>query len=157
MSRACLTCGHIHTSSDAVAIGRFGGPVRYVASNGSTPPRATRSEAEADQCDWRVLRSWVEQRPIPTAPPPPQPAERNEPAAKEPPPPFPAAAAETLARAKAWCDFLAQVRFSLAVWELDPEVRAGCEPVMDWIASCHIDPMTEHLRDEAAVLIERSK
>jgi len=45
---------------------------------------------------------------------------------------------ETLARAKAWRDFLAQVRFSLIVWEIDPEVRAGCEPVADWIASCRV-------------------
>ena len=136
MKPACVICGHIHTPGDAVAVGRFGGAVRYAAANGSTPPRATRAEAEADQCDWRVLRAWRVQRPH--HPSLPFPAAEGTPSALKPPPPFPAAAMETLAREKAWCDFLTQVRFSLVVWEIDPEVRAGCTPVVEWIASCRL-------------------
>ena len=44
-----------------------------------------------------------------------------------------AAALETLARERAWRDFLAEVRSSLLVWEIDGDVRAHCEPVVGWL------------------------
>lgn len=44
-----------------------------------------------------------------------------------------AAAVETLAREKAWRDFLAQIRASLLVWEIDGDVRTHCEPVVSWL------------------------
>lgn len=46
---------------------------------------------------------------------------------------------EDAARAKAWRDFLAQVRMSLLVWEIDPEVRGGCEHVLTWVKRCRDD------------------
>jgi hypothetical protein len=46
---------------------------------------------------------------------------------------------ETAARAKAWRDFLAQLRLSLMVWEIDGEVRAGCEHVLVWLRRCQDD------------------
>ena len=49
---------------------------------------------------------------------------------------FPAVLMETAARAKAWRDFLAQIRLSLMVWEIDGEVRAGCEHVLEWLHRC---------------------
>lgn len=52
MKPACGACGRIHTSSDAVAVGRFRaqGPIGYRAANAETPIRSTRAEAEADEC-----------------------------------------------------------------------------------------------------------
>ena len=44
-----------------------------------------------------------------------------------------AAALETLAREKAWRDLHAQVLASLLVWQIDPTVRAHCEPVLTWL------------------------
>lgn len=46
----CPSCGHIHTSTDARAVGRFN-PTRdgYRAQSGG-PLRATRAEAEEDEC-----------------------------------------------------------------------------------------------------------
>ena len=44
-----------------------------------------------------------------------------------------AAALETLARERAWRDFLAEVRSSLLVWEIDGDVRTHCEPVVAWL------------------------
>lgn len=48
-------------------------------------------------------------------------------------PDFPAARMEVAAREKAWSDFLAHIRFSLEVWAIDPDVRAGCEHPVRWI------------------------
>jgi hypothetical protein len=55
------------------------------------------------------------------------------------PPAFPAVLMETAAREKAWRDLLAQVSFSLQVWQIDAEVRAGCEDVRAWIRRCAAD------------------
>lgn len=52
---------------------------------------------------------------------------------------FPAALMETAARAKAWRDFLTQARFSLLIWDLDPEVRAGCQDVREWLRGCRVE------------------
>ena len=46
---------------------------------------------------------------------------------------------ERAAREKAWLDFLTEVRASLLVWEIDPTVRAECEPVTAWLARCAND------------------
>ncbi len=55
MSEPCPSCGYIHASTDARAIGRFGtAPTRYVAATAGTPPRETRAEAEADECASRI-------------------------------------------------------------------------------------------------------
>ncbi len=118
MSEPCPSCGYIHASTDARAIGRFGtAPTRYVAATAGTPPRETRAEAEADECASRIR-------------PKPQtsgadagvaagddrgavrgPARPDVPTAPEHLP-FPAVEFETAARAKAWHDFLAQLRRS---------------------------------------------
>lgn len=47
-----------------------------------------------------------------------------------------AAAVETLAREQAWARFLSEARFSLEVWTLDEQVRADCEPVVEWLRRC---------------------
>lgn len=47
-----------------------------------------------------------------------------------------AAVMERLAREQAWCRFLREVRFSLAVWNVDDDVRGECEPVTDWMRRC---------------------
>lgn len=44
-----------------------------------------------------------------------------------------AAALETLAREKAWRDFLDEVLFSLEVWRIDADVRVHCEDVVVWL------------------------
>jgi hypothetical protein len=145
MSEPCPSCGYIHASTDARAIGRFGtAPTRYVAATAGTPPRETRAEAEADECASRIR-------------PKPQtsgadagvaagddrgavrgPARPDVPTAPEHLP-FPAVEFETAARAKAWHDFLAQLRLSLMVWDIDSDVRSGCEPVLAWLARCRDD------------------
>lgn len=54
----CPKCGHVHTSGDAVAAGRFNktGPVGYIARNvKNADVRATRAEAVADLCAIRAL------------------------------------------------------------------------------------------------------
>lgn len=43
---------------------------------------------------------------------------------------------ERLAREQAWVRFLGEVRWSLEVWRIDPDVRAACEPVPDWLSRC---------------------
>lgn len=53
----CPACDHVHASDDARAVGRFDpAPTTYVAAHGG-PPRATRTEAEADECAWRREQS----------------------------------------------------------------------------------------------------
>ena len=56
MKPACPSCGYIHTANDARAVDRFSAGVRYVAATAPTPIRATRAEAEADECEWRTRR-----------------------------------------------------------------------------------------------------
>ena len=145
MSEPCPHCGYIHASTDARAVGRFAAtPTLYVAATAGTPPRDTRDEAEADECASRIR-------------PKPQtsgadagvaagddrgavrgPARPDVPTAPEHLP-FPAVEFETAARAKAWHDFLAQLRLSLMVWDIDSDVRSGCEPVLAWLARCRDD------------------
>jgi cell division septation protein DedD len=128
---SCNLCGHIHTATDARAVGRFTGTTGYVASHAGTPLRATRAEAEADECTWR--RNRQPETPAATIPQG-EPVSRAVAAGPKPDPePFPAVLMETAARAKAWVDFLVQIRMSLIVWEVDPEVRAGCEHVASWL------------------------
>lgn len=50
-----------------------------------------------------------------------------------------AAALEALAREDAWRKFLAEVRFSLEVWRIDPDVRAGCEHPVAWLRRLAVD------------------
>lgn len=61
MKSACTTCGRIHTSTDAIAVGRFqlDGPIGYVAASAGSPIRATRTEAEADECAQRPSRPAI--------------------------------------------------------------------------------------------------
>lgn len=145
IAETCPACGHIHASNDARAVGLFtaDGP-RYVAANAGTPQRATRTEAETDECAWRQRRrrhqtSGAE---VAAAGPVALPVRGDGPSAPEPDPEpivFPAATMEAAARAKAWRDFLAQVHFSLMVWQLDDDVRGGCEDVLAWIRRCRDD------------------
>lgn len=138
MKNACTTCGYIHAGDDARAVGRFTGTPTYVAAHAGTPPRATRAEAEADECAWRVDR----RPPTPVDPPT---SETPRPAPEEPTPapePFPAATMETAARAKAWCDFLTEIQTSLMVWQIDASVRTGCEDVREWLRRCR-DELSE--------------
>lgn len=46
---------------------------------------------------------------------------------------------ERYCRERAWQRFLAEVRLSLEVWALDPQVRDQCEPVTAWIGRCRDD------------------
>ena len=137
MSRraTCPACGFVHAADDAIAVGRFAPNPTYRAATAPTPARQTRAEAEADECRWRQTR---EPAPVPPSAPRPAPTVQNERAPEPEPEPFPALLMESAARAKAWRDFLVNVRFSLAVWQIDPEVRAG-EHVMAWLARCRED------------------
>lgn len=139
---ACPDCGYIHASTDARAVGRFASTRGYVAVNAGTPIRPTRAQAESDECSWRQERR---QEPTTAASPPPRARSTEEEptlftAAELAPTPepveFPSATMETAARAKAWCDFLTEVRMSLLVWDVDAAVRAECEHVVDWIRRC---------------------
>lgn len=138
MKPPCPACGYIHTSNDARAIGRFAVNPMFAAAHAEAPRRATRAEAEADECVWRQERTL-------TTPPPFVPSLESHPPAvivERPamePAPFPAVEMETAARAKAWSDFLGQVRMSLLVWEIDGEVRDGCEHVLAWLRRCRDD------------------
>ena len=50
----CPDCGHVHTTADTWAVGRFApGPIGYTARYPGAPLRASREEAEKDMCDWR--------------------------------------------------------------------------------------------------------
>ena len=129
----CPACGYIHSSNDARAVGRLTETPTYAAANALTPARQTRAEAEADECRWRQSRPSP---PIPKVPPvPARPVVR---VVESEPEPFPAERMEVAARAKAWRDFLANVHFSLMVWQIDPEVRKG-EHVIHWLRECRDD------------------
>ena len=140
--RDCPRCGHIHVANEARAVGRFDPtrPTMYAAASGG-PLRAARAEAEADECAWRqskpspspVVRAAVEPPPSPPAVASVADEGEGQASGGEG---FPAVLMETAARAKAWRDFLAQVRLSLMVWEIDGEVRAGCEHVLVWLRQC---------------------
>lgn len=132
---ACEVCGYIHCSTDARAVGRFTGLRGYVAATAPTPIRETRAEAEADECAWRLRRPKRAPVPLPVTT-----RRAPEPAAEpEPVQPFPAVEMETAARAKAWRDFLAQVRMSLEVWQIDETVRENGEHVVAWVRRCRDD------------------
>lgn len=149
-ARVCATCGYVHASNDARAVGRFTGEPRFVAADAGTPSRATRAEAEADQCTWRASRP---------ASPPAAPSHRSSPPSSpvavpsSEPQPFPASLIETAARAKAWCEFLTQVRLSLLVWEIDVEVRTGCESATEWVARC-LDDLAVFTRNRPTTLAQ---
>ena len=51
----CRDCGHVHTTADTWAVGRFapGGPIGYTARYPGAPLRASREEAVKDMCKWR--------------------------------------------------------------------------------------------------------
>lgn len=49
----CNRCKHVHQSDYAVALDRFSPRVRFVAKHG-TLERATREEAERDECALRI-------------------------------------------------------------------------------------------------------
>lgn len=135
----CPKCGHVGHPTRAVGIFRNGGPIGYRAAYDIAPLCATREEAEADMCAWRVERrhrtpvAEVAATELVALP-----VRGDGPSAAEPEPaaPFPAVEMETAARAKAWRDFLAQIRLSLMVWEIDGEVREGCEHVLTWLRRC---------------------
>lgn len=52
--KTCQTCGYVHPSNAAAAVGRFGGTKRWIALDvpGATH-RASRAEAEDDWCQAR--------------------------------------------------------------------------------------------------------
>lgn len=128
----CSACGFVHGSNWARAVDRFGGAPGYVAAGAPTPVRATRAEAEADECAWRAARR--DEVRLTVAP---SPAARVTPpeAPKPPPGPFPAARMETAARERAWLRFLAEIEFSLTVWQLDPDTHTEASPLA-WLARC---------------------
>lgn len=132
-AQPCSRCGRIHGSDAARAVNRFSGTPMFVAAHAPTAARATRVEAEADECAWWLSRS---SRPVvvPASTIPSRPVSVS--AVARATEPFPAARMETLARAKAWKDFLAHVAFSLTVWQLDAAVRENCEDVRDWVGGC---------------------
>lgn len=133
MRATCPKCRHVHAANDAIAVGRFSPNATYRAATAPTPERQTRAEAEADECRWRQSRPApviVEVEPTPK----PEPVSDDQPELE----PFPALLMESAARAKAWRDFLANVAFSLKVWQIDPEVRSG-EHVIDWVRGCRDD------------------
>lgn len=124
-------------SDAARAVGRFdpAGERGYRAATApGAPVRATRDEAVEDE------RQWLD-RPRPALTTDLAPTARRVLAPAEPtaPTPFPAARMETAARAKAWRDLLAQVQFSLMVWQIDAGVRADCEDVRTWLRRCRDD------------------
>lgn len=139
MKPACETCGFIHTANDARAVGRFGPDPKYVAANAPTPLRETRQQAEADECAWRIEESQRRATSAEVTKPPVRQVAPVEP--RPDPAPFPAVTMETAARDKAWLDFLSQVRLSLLVWEVDSDVRSGCENVLSWVDRCRADLM----------------
>lgn len=141
---ACDACGYVHAPDDTYAVGRFGhGPLAFRARFEGSPVRESRAAAESDLCEWRA--SQVEpETPVTTQTP-----ARVAPSIviREPVAPFPAATVETLARAKAWRDFLAQVSFSLQVWQVDPALAAEIDDPLTWLRSCS-DDLTRLLRRE---------
>lgn len=142
MSAPCPRCQHIHPSNAARAVGLFSrlAPT-YVSSLGG-PERVTRAEAQDDWCEQQASSRTTE---VEAAPAPdvaasvPSPKGIATASTSVPVPLFPAVEMETAARAKAWRDFLAQVRLSLLVWDIDGEVREGCEDVLAWIRRCRED------------------
>lgn len=58
MKAVCPECECVHSPGDAIALNRFDPaiPTRYISFSGLTPPRATRAEAKADQCAYRIKR-----------------------------------------------------------------------------------------------------
>lgn len=55
----CPICGHIHSSDDTSAMGRFSkfGTTGYRADYFGSPVRRTREEAERDMCAHRAARA----------------------------------------------------------------------------------------------------
>jgi len=52
----CRDCGHVHTTADTWAIGRFspsGLAAGYRANYPGAPVRASREKAAKDMCEWR--------------------------------------------------------------------------------------------------------
>ena len=133
MKAPCDSCRYVHSTSDARAVGRFGGDPMFVAAHAETPPRVTRAEAEADECAWRQAQTTSAPQVVAVR----HPVVKSEP--RPPLAPFPVVEMETAARAKAWCDFLTQVRLSLVIWEIDGDVRSGCEDVLAWVRRCRDD------------------
>lgn len=152
MAPTCPTCRRVHDSGWVVALDRFGGAEpRYLALGAQTPPRDTRAEAEADACAHRATRPGVQaSTPAPDGAPsvttPPAPAAAPVPAADEGQGVgqasagvehiFPAAEWEACARAQAWQRWLAEIECSLLTWQLDAQVRAGCEDPRVWLRRC---------------------
>lgn len=143
----CPACGYVHASWDAQSTGRFNAAAtRFVAANAGTPERATRIEAERDECQWRQRR-----RPSSRGRMDRQPSSKgtvqnhaDSPASAtrvrtlpggprlSDPPVFPAARMELLARERAWTELLKQLAFTLTVWDLDSDVRAQLEHPSEW-------------------------
>jgi hypothetical protein len=132
---ACAKCGHIHCSRDVQALSRYTGVTGYRTADGEI--HATREDAQQWLCKQRQRRRdagasaprafAAEESALFVERPPEQPRAVAE---------FPAAAMETAARAKAWRDFLAEVRMSLLVWEVDEVVRSECQDVVSWMRQC---------------------
>lgn len=59
--KTCQTCGYVHPSNAAAAVGRFGGTKRWIALDmpGATH-RASRAEAEDDWCRGRGAHTTTE-------------------------------------------------------------------------------------------------
>lgn len=145
----CPTCHRVHDAGWVIALDRFGSAPRYLALGAQTPPRATRAEAEADACAHRATRPGHLQAstpapgaadpaepPAPPAPPAADEGDDHGPASARAEHIFPAAEWEVCARAQAWQRWLAEIECSLLTWQLDAQVRAGCEDPRLWLRRC---------------------
>lgn len=60
VSRVCSRCGYIHGTDDARRVNRFSAkPATFMAKHGHTL-RATREEAEKDECAWRIENNAID-------------------------------------------------------------------------------------------------
>lgn len=131
---ACETCGHVHTSTDAVAVGRFVGGGFYRANFDDAPYRATRAQAEADMCARRATQ------------PKPQGADATPIASgrvnvvvsddRADSRPFSAVQMERLARERAWQRFMSEAAFSLRLWSLDEDLASELPSPVQWLRDC---------------------
>ena len=145
VSRACPSCGHIHTSDDARCVNRFSEkPKRFIAQHGHTL-RHTRQEAEKDECAWRVENKAKQLSAIQHQPRKKQVEIALKSVVKKIPPEFPAAKMEIAAREKAWLDFLAHINTSLIVWEIDKSLHGDIDSPVEWLQRC---------RDELAAMLQ---
>ena len=57
VSRTCQRCGYVHSSDNARVVNRFSaGEKIFIAKHGNIQ-RRTRTEAEHDECNWRINKN----------------------------------------------------------------------------------------------------